>query len=131
MRVWLAVLAAATLSAQGTQSGPGCSLGELNAPLYRLATQARIQGPVIARIVVGADGAIWTAAYTGHPMLILEVQAVMKRSRLRAACAGMEFEVVYRFSVEGKPSTPMIRTVTFNSPNEFVVKSTPPVGSVD
>jgi len=100
-----------------------CTAAHFEWPKYRpLAKQARISGTVNARVVIGPDGTVKTAAYTGHPVLVPSIQGSLAGSRPDSVCAGTEFDLFYRFVlVTAAPKQP----VRFNPPNEFVVEAPP------
>jgi hypothetical protein len=86
-----------------------------------LASTARISGTVDARVVVGANGTVKSAAYTGHSLLVPAVQSAMDRSQLSGKCAG-EYHLIYRFVLGSKLGE---QSVQFNPPNEFVLIAPP------
>ena len=82
-----------------------CSFWPLMTPHYpRLALIARVHGVVEVRAVIGPDGTLRTAAYTGHPLLVQPVKDLLARSRLPAGCGASQFRLTYRFEIRGQPT---------------------------
>ncbi|MBZ5603430.1 MAG: hypothetical protein LAO79_14100 [Acidobacteriia bacterium] len=99
---------------------------EVPKPIYPpLARQARLSGAVEARIVVGRDGRVTTAAYSGTtPIFIPANQFAIASHKFSTACAGSEFVVLYRFRLDGNLPLRALR-VEFKPPNQWLVTAGP------
>jgi hypothetical protein len=116
-----ALLLAASAVAQDTV----CA-ASLVAPLYPdLARAERITGAVDVRFQVSSDGQARDFACKGTPVLCASARAAVEKTRFARDCANSSVVLAIRFELEGEPAADPVTTVTFRTPNAYLITSNP------
>jgi len=122
-----------------SQNSPNVCVKHIVSPLRYppIARQARIQGTVVAKLRVGADGTVQQVniltddlLLRAHPILQSETEKIVREWTFECSgCASPEFEHTVRFTyrLEGEDSQYDTSKVTMDLPTEVIITTAPPV----
>jgi hypothetical protein len=111
-------------------SQPAC-LQSIDKPSYpQIARNYDSQGTVTAHFTIGEDGRVQNAVYEskeritpeGNKTLANAVEHLLDSTHFDPQCKG-DYTLVYRFTLNEQRSGDPHTTVTFNSPNEYVINA--------
>jgi hypothetical protein len=121
---WVALLLAGAAAAAFAQDTV-CA-ASLAAPVYPpLAREARVTGEVRVQFEVSGELKARDTKCTGHELLCESAKAAVQRTTFDATCAKLPVELVLYFMLEGEPAAEPITTITFRTPNRYLITSNP------
>lgn len=104
-----------------------CSPERIEPPSYPpLAIQGRRSAVITAQVTVDAEGYPHAQLSDPRSLFAPVIRAAFARTRLSPAdCAGVEFSVVFRFTIRGSGTHLHDTVATFHAPNEFEIFARP------
>ena len=100
--------------------------GSLAAPVYpQAAREERHTGQVQLSFAVSVERKLQNIECAGVDTLCMAAVASVRKTEFPAACANSRVEVVFEFMLEGEPSADAVTTVTFRTPNRYLITSNP------
>ncbi len=107
-----------------------CPEADLNfflAPSYpSAARQARKQGTVTARLLVGVSGGAEVTIESGDPLFADAVTSALNKWRFAATAQSKTLHATFTFVLAGDPSRQGNSTVSGSSPLNLVISAAPP-----
>jgi hypothetical protein len=134
---WLVIIALClpVFGQSGPDAGANMACVErLEMPKYPwFARVAYIQGNVVAKITIGADGSVKAVnSPDAHPILVPPVEHALRASKFGSSCAGKSVTLVYDFAIDKDIKSDQAgQTVSFSFPNHFWITVPPAPPMID